>query len=308
MFKFVAVFLIFMVPSFSFAQTRGSHSCGGSLEDAENDYNADRDNPHNATAYGACLILYGHEVKGLALLKATADASIRHVKAAYVYAQALKTDTTFQNGYLTREPLLPVIEAYDQVLTHINTSLMHKDVEDRYPYNGNLVYERSSQIMLRTYEKITWLYFQKFLREAQNSEDAYTSESAVPAYAEQEHYTMDSLKKVVSRGEDCLGIRYHEYYHEIDMYRSIVGSEDSESKGRCGILRDTAMELLAHEQDRVDALHQCGGADLFECSVYSEKMKGVRTYSEIKDTMVAIIAEGNSQIKALAGKSASSSE
>ncbi len=285
MFKYFGFLLIFILPSLSFSQNyrKGHFICSLDFKEAKEWYRNEPDNMYAKGAYGHCLIAKGEGAKGFSILQAIIRKH-NDVSSAYAIAQYIESDGRL-DGVIDKDTIDEAIAAYLQVLTFI-------EVSRDYPYNGFWHSEKGLQMELNSHYSVALLYSEKFMYGAGGSDNEYMGLShSKRTYPEYSRYTTDSLKQTIHYAERCLALPRKAHF-EPEEYRK--------TRALCQVLKEEAEALLPLEDKRLFYLAQYPS-----CKANSSNCDG---YIEVKDEMVAIMRQSDSDRRDIFGVKALASQ
>ena len=264
--------------AFANSYTRGILECTN-FNRTEQRYRSDPENIDRRMAYALCLLTRGDDSQGMAILHNIVDHSTEpeRVNAAWLVANYISTGGTFEDT-TDEDTINEAIEAYKRIVFFIS-------LDPYYPEKGNSLYEEESQMELRTNYRIPMLYFDKFMKGAQGTDNmhllrspSYEGERDLNTYPKYSPYTIDSLEQMIKFADQCLALPPKRHFQS-EAYGKV--------KAGCQVLKEAATALLPLEQERLVLLDtdSCSD-DLPQCS----------QYYEIKDEMLPIIRQASSEI------------
>ncbi len=272
MFKFLIIFLIFVLPSLSFSQVyrRGSLICDmGDFKEAKEWYINEPDNNYAKKAYAECLIAKGEGAKGFSILQAIIRKH-NDVYAAFTLAHYIETNGRF-DGSIDKDTIDEAIAAFLQVLTFI-------EVSRDYPYNGFWHTEKGRQMELSSHYSVAAIYGVKYKTGFKSSSNEYMGRSA-DAYPEHSRHTKDSLEKMLHYAERCLTLPLKAHFKPEKYKRT---------RAACQVLKDATHELLPLEDKRLFYLGQ------YSCRTNSSNCDG---YSKVEDEIDFVIGQAIAELR-----------
>ncbi len=280
MFRFLIIFLIFVISPLSFSQNyrRGNQQCSD-FKKAKEWYRNEPDNNYAKKAYAECLMAKGEGAKGFSILQAIIRKH-NDVSAAFVLAHYIESGGRLDSS-IDKDTIDEAIAAFLQVLTFI-------EVSRDYPYNGFWHTEKNRQMELRSHYSVAALYGVKYKTGFTSSSNEYMGRSA-DAYPEYSLHTKDSLKKTLHYAERCLALPKKPHFDPA-LYR--------ENKAACQVLKDVTHELLPLEDKRLFYLGQ------YSCRANSSNCDG---YSEVEDEINFVIEQGIAELRKIFNSTAQAS-